>query len=187
MSVLIVAALLLAVSDDPASGFRYVERHSTYDVPASTLEELRKKMRELQLHGPNDDPSSGMTTQHMDLTYDIERVADVCRIYDLRVSVEVEIVLPRLVPHYRPTSEMLQHWDAMLAGLTAHEEGHRANIEHAGRELYDRLEAIPPNADCKKLRREAERIQDAVTLRLQIRDQTYDQRTQHGVLQGSHL
>ena len=178
----LLAALVAAAA--PPEGFVVREHRSFYDVAGSDLESVRRRMRALQLHGPNDDPSSGMTTQQMEVSYELEHVAEGCRMRDLVATVDIEIVLPRLTT--RAGGELRKSWARMLAGLTAHEEGHRENILAAGRELYDALLALPPG-DCKALQRDARHVKERVLLKLQIRDQRYDERTKHGVTQGSVL
>jgi len=179
---LLLAALLAAAA--PSEGFVIREHRTFYDVAANDLASLRRRMRALQLHGPNDDPSSGMTTQRMELAYELEHVAEGCRVRDPVVTVDIDIVLPRLTT--RLPRDVRTQWDRMLAGLTTHEEGHRENIIAAGRELYGALLALPPG-ECKALQRDARHAKEHVLLKLQIRDQRYDERTKHGVTQGSVL
>lgn len=182
MSALLIAAVLV-MAPQPA-GFVVHEHRSFYDVAGNDLESIRKRMRTLQLHGPNDDPSSGMTTQQMEVAYELEHVPQGCRMRDIVVTVDVDIVLPRLASS--PRGELRKRWESMLAGLSAHEDGHRENILRAGQELYDALLALPPG-DCRKLQREARNAKESVVLKMQIRDQHYDERTKHGVTQGSVL
>jgi predicted secreted Zn-dependent protease len=182
LSALLVAALIAIAS--PQDGFVVREHRTFYDVRAHDLESLRKRMRALQLHGPNDDPSSGMTTQQMEVAYELEHVPEGCRMRDPVVTVDIEIVLPRLVTHVGV--EVRKRWEKMLVGLTTHEDGHRENILVASRELYDALLALPPG-ECKALQRDARHLKEHVLLKLQIRDQRYDERTKHGVTQGSVL
>lgn len=188
MSPALIAALALAATDGAPSteGLRYIEERRYYDVVASNLEQLRKRMKALQLHGPNDDPSSGMTLQTIKVQYDAEHIDGGCKLGDIAVSVEIEIVLPRLVAPRRASRDMKERWTKMIDGLTRHEEGHRDNAVRAGRELLERLKALPPTP-CRDLRRAADRVHDNVVNRMQLRDQIYDQRTEHGVRQGSIL
>jgi predicted secreted Zn-dependent protease len=183
----VIAGCLLALGAALADGdVEIVERRSYYDVRARDFADLRAQMRKLQLHGPADDPSSARTHQHLDVSYELEKNGDACRMRDLAIRVEVEIVLPRLVAGGSLGRDADARWDEMIKALGAHEDGHRDNVVRAAHELGDRLRGLE-GTDCRKLKREAQRIHDAVVTRMQIRDQRYDERTAHGIRQGSEL
>jgi predicted secreted Zn-dependent protease len=166
-------------------GFELTEQRSYYEVRGDDLASLRDSMRR-HPHESNDDPSSGLTTQHFDTYYELEPQPTGCRLKDVSVQVEVNIRLPRWTIKQGATKEARAYWQKMIAGLTLHEKGHRDNAVGAGRELQRRLNGLEGN-DCKSLKREAERINERVMLRLRFREQLYDERTQHGIKQGSIL
>ena len=187
--------VMLALSANPPPmafgaelpGFEYVEHREYYDVDAVKLRALRRQLNERrQAHAANPDPI-GRTTQRLETRYVLRPLPAGCRMDDLVVSLEVRIHLPRWRPRGRRPEELGRRWDAMLAGLTRHEEGHRDNALWAARGLHRRLLALGEDRDCLALERAAQRERFKAEARYRQRDGAYDRRTQHGVNQGSVL
>ena len=192
MSAWIVMLVLSAAAPPIAAaaglpGFEYVEHREYYDVDAVKLRALRRQLNERrQTSGPNPEPI-GRTTQRLETRYVLQPLPSGCRIGELVVSLEVTIHLPRWRPRGRRPEELGRRWDAMLAGLTRHEEGHRDNALWAAQGLHRRLLALGEDQDCLALERAAQRERFKAETRYRQRDEAYDRRTGHGVNQGSVL
>lgn len=168
-------------------GFEYVEHREYYDVDAVKLRALRRQLEERrQASGADPDPI-GRTTQRLETRYLLQPLPGGCRIGDLVVRLEVTIHLPRWRPRGRRPEELGRRWDAMLEGLTRHEEGHRDNALWAARGLHRRLLDLGGHPDCPALERAAQRERFKAEARYRQRDEAYDRRTDHGVRQGSVL
>lgn len=188
-----IMLLVLSVVPPPTAvataepGFEYVEHREYYEVDAVKLRALRRQLQERrQSSGPDPEPI-GRTTQQLETRYVLQPLPGGCRIGDLAVSLEVTIHLPRWRPRGRRPEELGRRWDAMLAGLTRHEEGHRDNALWAAHGLHRRLLALGEDQDCLALERAAQRERFKAELRYRQRDEAYDRRTNHGVNQGSVL
>ncbi|TXG77552.1 MAG: DUF922 domain-containing protein [Rhodocyclaceae bacterium] len=107
-----------------------------------------------------------------------------CRITRVDTSVEGTITLPKLVGG---TGAQRTRFDAYLAALRTHEEGHYAFARQAGREIDGKIAALPSMRSCRALEAEANglgyRILDIHT----AREKQYDRDTDHGRTQGAWL
>lgn len=166
-------------------GFEYIEHREYYDVDAVKLRALRRQL-ETRRQGSGAD-SVGRTTQHLETRYVLQTTPGGCRMEGLVVRLEVTIHLPRWRPAGHRPDELAQRWDAMLAGLTRHEEGHRDNALWAAHGLHRRLLALEGHGDCLTMERAAQRERFKAEMRYRQRDEAYDSRTAHGTRQGSVL
>lgn len=167
--------------DEP--GFHWIERRDYYEVRGHTLAQLRHELQRSPLHDDQQAEATGLTYQGFTTRYQTQAAAEGCRLTDVHVELDLTIHLPR-----RATPASLEYatqraWDAMSAAVLRHEEGHRDNALRAGRDLSRRLIELGP-MPCSRLRDAAQRVIDAVMLRLSIREDMYDRSTQHGVRQG---
>lgn len=168
-------------------GFEYVEHREYHEVDAVKLRALRRQLGQGARDRDTGTGSIGRTTQRLETRYALQPLPGGCRIAGLVVRLEVTIRLPRWRPKGPRPVELGQRWDAMIEGLTRHEEGHRDNALWAAHGLHRRLLALGEDQDCLALERAAQRERFKAETRYRQRDQAYDRRTGHGVNQGSVL
>jgi predicted secreted Zn-dependent protease len=171
----------------PAPGVNVVEQRSYHEVDAVKLRALRRQLAARPRGAGPGEPSIGRTTQRLETRYTLETGPEGCRLRDLSLQLHITIHLPRWRPKGRRPEELGRRWDAMLAALTRHEEGHRDNAIWAALGLHRRLSSLGLAPDCLALERIAQRERFKMELRYTQRDQAYDRRTNHGVRQGSVL
>jgi predicted secreted Zn-dependent protease len=109
-----------------------------------------------------------------------------CRLEGLRTTLVVTVTLPRLDRRGArddPAFERL--WQASVAGLRLHEEGHVAIGIEGARIAHDRISAAGPFADCREARRVLMREEFRFRHHQAAAHQRYDRRTASGARQGA--
>jgi predicted secreted Zn-dependent protease len=128
-----------------------------------------------------------MTRQALETSYRLEPLPTGCRLGGLAVRMDLTMDLPEWTPAGPTRRGLRERWQGMLSALTRHEEGHRENAMWLAHEVHRRLSSLGEAKDCKALGKLAQRELFRVKLRFELREQTYDRRTGHGVGQGSVL
>jgi predicted secreted Zn-dependent protease len=172
---------------DAAAGAEITEVRRYYELDARRLEPLRQQLAERALAAGLVGGAIGRTRQDLETRYRLDPLPTGCRLADLAVRMDVAMDLPAWRPAGTTRRELRARWERMISALTLHEEGHRDNAVWAARELHRRLSALGQDQDCATLGKLAQREMFRVRLRFQLREQTYDRRTGHGVGQGSVL
>jgi predicted secreted Zn-dependent protease len=191
MVVLALSSVVPPALDEMAPdlpGFEYIEHRKYYVVDAVKVRDLRQQLRERRLALGDGTESPGRTTQRLETQFELIPLPTGCRMVNLTLTLEVTIYLPSWQPpEGRFPKALGERWDAMLAALTRHEEGHRDNALWAARGLHRQLLALGEDLNCLELQRAAQRERFKAEVRYRQRDQAYDRRTDHGVRQGSVL
>lgn len=187
--ILLLAALVpplasteVAAIDD---ALKIDQRVEHYDIHATTRRELKAGLRKALRAEDGADGSEARTRQTITSRYELEPLANGCRLKGLQVTLESVIRLPRWIsPEEDPPAKLEAAWDSLLAALTVHEQGHRELAIAAGHELVGKLRALNEAQDCQTLDRDARRALFQVTLQHSIRDRAYERRTRNGAAQG---
>lgn len=95
-----------------------------------------------------------------------------------RVRVDVTITLPKWLEPSRPDAALKSEWDAFVAGLRAHEEGHREIAVRAGVAVLALLREGDVQADASVARR----IEGAIALAREA-ERAFDAETRHGEIE----
>ena len=125
---------------------------------------------------------TGNTNWNIRWHYDLDRnPAGLCRVGKLRVTLNLEITLPRL----RGASPGQQeNFDRYLARLHAHEQTHAAIDTEAAHTVERELLALPPQRDCEQLKQQLNGAGHAVLDRYRQKNLEFDARTDHGRTEG---
>jgi predicted secreted Zn-dependent protease len=145
-----------------------------YDVMGGNLEELYKS---LAAKGPRG--FHGLATWNVSYRYESKRSGSLCKIDDLSIRHQGEILMPRWVDAASAPKHMQARWDGIYAKLRRHEDGHIAN----GQEFLVRVRAALlalPSYPCESLELESQKIYAALLAVYIEKDKAFDRRTNHG-------
>jgi predicted secreted Zn-dependent protease len=183
---LFIAAPLAAANDPARPGFEWQEQRRYYVVTGRTVDELLQQLRQATPEKDAED-SAARAEQTLDARFELDPLAQGCRLARLHVRLDVVLHLPRWQPEGERPQRLAERWDRMYPALLAHEEGHRDIAVQVARELYDGLRALPAAGDCRDLHRQAQKLLLQARLTHALRDGAYERRTEHGLAQGARL
>jgi predicted secreted Zn-dependent protease len=154
-----------------------------YDIRGSTAEDLYREMQRL---GPEQDGRRfhGHTAWTINWRYTSQPSGSACRATRVEVTAEITLTLPRWHAPPDAPAELRRQWDAYLAALRVHEEGHRDLAVAAARRVHSRLSGFR-TSDCRDFNRDANAEGRRILDRLRADDRRYDEETGHGRTQGA--
>ncbi len=169
-----------------ALGGLSIDSHEQYyDIEGSSAGALREAIHRL---GPRDgsEARDALTVWTLDWTYGEAPGADGCGLRNLRVTLNVDVTLPRWAPAAGTPPRLIASWRSYLQHVKAHEAGHRAIAERNARDL---LAALAPlrAATCPAVSDAASRTAERVVADGRARNRAYDVETKHGQTQGVEL
>ena len=191
MWIWLIAALAAntgTIAPEADDGVEIVERRVYYPVHGLNRNDLRAELDAALARRGIDGGMAGRTEQELTTRYELAPLpSGGCRLAGLEVTLHVTITLPRWEPDGEPVRGLRDRWNAMVAALTLHEEGHRDIAVDTARRLYSDLRALDTGRDCQALNRDAQRALFSARLRHGVRDRAYEHRTRHGIAQGARL
>lgn len=161
-----------------------VEHEALYEVDGTDIVSLRRQLDRRRQSGAH---WHGLTAASLDVNARFESVDGVCVTRMIEVRVEVTIWLPVWRPSGQAAPELVERWDAALAGLRRHEDGHRRHVLDAANALFLELTALPASDSCEVLDGEVRRHAARAKARLQVKGIGYDALTHYGARQGAQL
>lgn len=171
-------------SAPPPVPYGVVARPEQRSYPVNGLTE-REILRSLRENGPvaRGRPAWGLHEWSVRWTYRFAPAGGVCRMQDVRVELRSVTTMPRWVDRERADSVLIRDWDAMLAALRTHENGHRDISYRAAREVQRALERVSAPS-CGLIPARANARGQEVLRRYHDRNRRYDEETQRGRTQG---
>lgn len=150
-----------------------------YDVSGRTVSEIRASLN----RNNSTDPVTGI---HFDAYTEWQidwfipgDPRGPCRLDQAKVTLELKVVLPRLVDIGSVPPDLLERWKRYRAALDVHEATHARNAVEARRAVLEAIRA----AECHT----ADWAADDALLEVDYRDEDYDRLTEHGWLEGAHF
>lgn len=153
-----------------------------YPVTGATVTSIAESLRRNTLEWEREH-AYALTTWRVGWGGRSTRHQGICRLVDLQVRVDVDMLMPRWVDGERGTFQALVRWGDFESALRAHEEGHRDIAYRAGIALHGRLEELQ-DPSCVALAQRARAEATALLGEYRERDRRYDRRTERGRLQG---
>jgi predicted secreted Zn-dependent protease len=186
MTGLCVALLLfqgsMGLASDHDAGrapLEIVESELRVDVDAADLRTLRQLLKDpTSLDGH---PAKGATRSVLEVRSTLVQGPEGCVLSGLTMVVQITRVLPSLrTPRGVGVKLTSDEWKQAVQRLEEHEDGHRRHALAAARKLHAQLLAVPRQAQCSAMQRLLARHIRMARVRLELKDDFYDQRTQHG-------
>jgi predicted secreted Zn-dependent protease len=177
----------LAPTSTPAkTNASALENYVYYVIEGSTAAELRAQMDQL---GPADKFGrfDAYTRWYINWSYPYSTQDGQCTTGPVKVAVRVTLTLPQWDPPSDASQELVDKWNAYLAALQVHEDGHKEIAIQAGNEILHTLEGLPPHPTCDELEEAADAAGKSVLNRYRQQEIIYDQSTDHGATQGARF
>lgn len=158
---------------DKGISFKRVE--DSYDISGATGAELEAAMDKA---GPKG--NWAYTTWITSWSYDNDEKPESCGTANVRLSLRINMTLPKWAPGPDASDPRRKSWEAMLAALKAHEEGHANNGMRAANAMIDALRRIPPQKTCAELEPAVNELLQNWLKAYRKADKAYDRETRHG-------
>ena len=150
-----------------------------YTVSGTTISQLR---RELQQKGPGSFFGRVVST----ISYDY-RTRGNCALARADVGLRSVLILPQWTPPPGTHASTVAEWRRFVAALEAHEINH-LRIDIAESEALARsLLSLQPQPTCEQLVERMEQLHKDTIARASKRNESYDDRTNHGRSEGAYL
>lgn len=167
----------------PPPGVYLALRRSSYLVIGSTVDQLRAALDAL---GPVRAGRRFGAFTDWEVTWRYRHVDDrgARRIADVTVDVSARVTLPRWRPPRSASADLMAAWEALVAAIEAHEQGHVYLAAEAGADVQRRLVALPAFATKELLHEAAASAAQEAVREAREREAVYDTETRHGESQG---
>jgi predicted secreted Zn-dependent protease len=163
------------------------ETYETYDVPGTSVPELRAGLRRSGVRMKDGSIYDAQTSWAVRWEYDYDSSPAGCAVDDFRAYVDVNIRYPRWVSDDEAPTPVSEAWDSYLHSLIRHEQGHRDIAVAAASAMTRSISQLPPAATCADLDRAVGDLGRSFMKRLSLEQQRYDTDTDHGAVQGAFL
>jgi predicted secreted Zn-dependent protease len=157
-------------------------REERYALVGSNRAELAADLRDRL---PGEEGFTGWTRWR--LTWSMEPIREVkgCKPGKVDVRLNVTRVLPEWKAPRQASKQLKTSWQRYIRALEDHEEEHALLAEEAAEDLHKALRALPPQAECADLTRQAEKVADRAISTLRKANAELDDRTDHGARDGA--
>jgi predicted secreted Zn-dependent protease len=189
--VTIVFGLLVGNAQAAADGAQPIPpvqislQSRSYIVDAVQYADLRAQLDERRPQRADGLRSHALTEAVLTTRYDLLPLDQGCRLEDASVEMEITVSLPEWKPSGQVRDRLRYAWQRMHRALVEHERGHRELAIAAAHEIARNLAQLPDSLSCQELRQRASNVQTREQMRLLLRNDSYDRRTERGALQGS--
>ncbi len=160
----------------PVAGVKSSSAETFYDIKGANAAELAAAMKK-------DGPRNFWAYTYWSISWSHVSEADVtgvCKLKDSYVSVNVKLSLPRWADAPEPGDARRQSWDAMIAALRKHEQGHGNNGIRAANAVSSAILAIPAQTSCEVLDELVDQTSKEIVKAYRKADKDYDRATSHG-------
>ncbi len=147
-----------------------------YDVTGANATELSLAMQK-------DGPRNFWAYTNWAISWSHATEADstgVCKLMDSLVSVNVKLTLPRWANAPDASDARRQSWDAMIAALRKHEQGHANNGIRAANAVAASISVVPAQTTCEALEELIDQTSKDIVKGYRKADKDYDRVTSHG-------
>lgn len=174
---LVAAAAPFASHSSPndPSGPEVATATQYYDIQGRTVDEI---LAQLRRKGPSG--WAGHTEARVRYRFTTEQQGAGCRLGTYHASLDAQVELPRWTGRDHAPQRLRDWWDRYLSSLERHENGHvRIGLATAN-EVERLLRATRPASSCEAVKEDVSRRADPVLRRMQLLQDEYDLRTDHG-------
>lgn len=164
---------------DPELAYSVARR--TYPVRGESLEKLAPQTR--QVRGR----FAAYTRWDTDWTFGLRQLAGGCDVLGGDVRLSARVVFPEWRQPEDPAAGVARRWQRFLDNLETHELGHITIALQGADAIDELLDAGISAGTCKQATRRANRAARALHDRWERVNARYDDRTEHGIEQGTGL
>ncbi|WP_435234794.1 DUF922 domain-containing protein [Psychromonas sp. PT13] len=110
-----------------------------------------------------------------------------CRVGGVNTELDITYTVPRLAPGFKVGENVKKAFDGYYAALMKHELGHGFSGRYAAQDIETTLLGIKGVDNCEELKQTANTQARGLIRKYNQRDIDYDDRTNHGLLEGVDL
>ena len=155
-----------------------------YHVRGESVRELRHSMNAQR---PKNQTHDALTVWNISWTYSWRSVDGGIILHQPKVNVSITTTLPRWTPPKDADEYLLSRWQTYIKALTVHENGHVALAVQAGRDIEQKLAALPKQTSLDALKRIVDSTGQQAIASSREREKQFDEQTQHGLKQGAQF
>lgn len=181
----VLAATLAATTGAHAQRVDIQERVVGYEISGKSASKLLEEMRAKGPQSAFGGPKYFARAETHFKWYVYPRKTDTgCEIESWEVYLDITYTMPTWVDRERANKRLRRYWDAYIAKLWTHEEGHGDIALEIAKEISSIISTPRTGPDCKELAKDAlKRGEDFLKANTAQRD--YDKETRHGATQGA--
>lgn len=153
-----------------------------YRVAGSTADELR-----VQMDRSRPGNFDAHTEWYVSWSYPYSEAEGSCTTGPVTISVNITFTLPQWNTPANASEDLVDRWNAYLAALQVHEDGHKGIGIEAANEILQAMNALPAYRFCEELKQAADAAGERVLSEYRQREAIYDQTTNHGATQGARF
>jgi len=159
-------------------------RYEYYDIGGSTKQELRDQLRKVGPHRGGE--TVAYTEQNISYNYQTGGMG-ACGVVSYQVTMAIVYHMPRWQQAANSSSPLAQEWNKFVQALQIHEDGHAQNARDTAQAVDKAIAAIPAFSDCRRTKSAVVVAAQKAISQCDRLDTEYDQKTMHGIKQGSTL
>lgn len=158
-----------------------------FTIKGATARELRNELNRLGPIGDTGLRGDGYTHWHIAWKFEFESRGNTCVADNIRVTLEVHMILPRWDPPSDASSSLVALWDRYLTALRFHEDGHYNIALAAADEVRRSLVLDRTGGDCPALEKRLNSRANDILNRTRQEQAEYDRETDSGRKQGTSI
>ncbi|MCP4540226.1 MAG: DUF922 domain-containing Zn-dependent protease [Chloroflexi bacterium] len=158
-----------------------------YQITGSTADELCDQMDQLGYMDEVGYRWDAYTEWYVNWSYPYSTTSDNCTTNSVQVQIQITFIFPQWNTPKNASQDLIDRWNAYMAALRLHEDGHKKIAIQAGDEILQAMNALPAYPLCSELEQAADAVGESILERYRQRQATYDQNTEHGKTQGAHF
>jgi predicted secreted Zn-dependent protease len=176
--------LVLIYSSSAIANLKINTTFEYYDISPQTKFDIKPEINRLTPITNGGTKFHGSTTWQVEWSLSWKKSNEICYIDNSTTKLHVLFKMPRISPDFQVTDTVKDTFDKYSKALLNHENGHMDNGIDASREINVLLANFSSFSDCKALNEAVENSISEVIDKYKLQDIAYDEKTEHGKLQG---
>jgi len=161
------------------------EKYEYYEVCGCSEKDVQCELKQKCISWTDGQKYDSLTSWKVKWDYDYNRTPQTCTTDSFTVTVDVVFRLPKWVKTGNAPQPLVEKWDAYVAKLIVHENGHRDRAVDAATEITRAVRELPAARTCAKLDEEVQALSQERLKKLTKDQEQYDAVTKHGRTQGA--
>ena len=161
------------------------EKYEYYEVCGCSEKDVQCELKQKCISWTDGQKYDSLTSWKVKWDYDYNRTPQTCTTDSFTVTVDVVFRLPKWVKTDNAPQPLVEKWDAYVAKLIVHENGHRDRAVDAAAEITRAVRELPAARTCTKLDEEVQALSQERLKKLTKDQEQYDAVTKHGRTQGA--
>jgi len=158
--------------------------YKTYAVSGCNTEDIASSLRRSTTQSSAGRYEVGVTSSTTRYSYKYEEQAGSCRLKGASITADITVMLPELPNMQGISADTMSRWQAFMAALRTHEQGHVDIILKSAATIKSTFESQTQALPCSQLETTLKGSVQRETDVANAANESYDASTNHGVNQG---